>query len=318
MSVPTVSVCIVTCNQERYIQECLEGVLVQSADAVLEVLVGDDCSDDRTSSIVAAVAKEHPNVIVHVRHDPRLGVCANLRSLLLRARGEFIAVLDGDDYWLPGKLKAQLAYMEMHPECVAVYTNAKTVTESGQAIGLFNDAGNRILDLPGLLRRGNFLNASSALLRAGLKQGLLEIDGPYLDYRAHLLHARKGTLAQIGQPLAVYRVNSSGSLVSGSNDFVRKLYWEAIMDVPRDLVSDGDFARGLADFMKRILFRSLSAKRYALVREWAPRVFEVSPYGRLRMGLLVLGAVARSIYVESRGRLRAGIDGRAAKVLYRR
>ena len=318
MSLPTVSVCIVTCNQERYILQCLEGVLIQSSDAVLEILVGDDCSDDDTSSIVAALARQHPGVVVHLRNEPRLGVCANLKSLLLRASGEFIAILDGDDYWLPGKLKAQLSYMQMHPECVAVYTNATAVNESGQRIGLFNDAGDRGLDLPGLLRRGNFLHASSVLMRADLRQGLIAIDGQYIDYRAHLLHARKGRLAQIGTPLTAYRVNSGGSILSSSNDFVRKLYWEAIMDVPRDLVSDSDFARGLADFLKRILFRSLSARRLDLVREWAPRVFAASPYGRLRTSLLVLGAVMRSMYVELFGRLRSSLDGRAAKVLYRR
>lgn len=174
------------------------------------------------------------------------------------------------------------------------------------------------MDLAGMLRRGNYLHASSVLMRAELRQGLIAIEGQYIDYHAHLLHARKGRLAQVGSPLTAYRVNAGGSILSSSNDFVRRLYWEAIMSVPRGLVSDGDFARGLADFLKRIVFRSLSARRPALLREWVPRVFDASPYGRLRTGLLVIGAVVRGIYVESIGRLKSSLGGRTAKVLYRR
>lgn len=317
MTRPAVSACIVTCNQERYIRQCVESVLHQNGEVSVEILVGDDCSDDSTSSIVAELARQHPGVVVHNRNNPRLGVWENLRWLLLRASGEFVTISDGDDYWLPDKLKTQLAYMQAHPECVAVYTNAMTVTESGHPIGLFNDEGDRSVDLPGLLRRGNFLHASSVLMRAHLRQGLIDIEGKYLDYRAHLLHARKGQVAQIGQPLTVYRVNASGSVLANANDFVRSLYWEAIMDVPRDMVTDGDFARGLADFYKRVVFRSLSARRPALAREWAPRILAASPYGRLRTGLLVLCSVTRSLYVELIGRLKASRGG-AAKVLYRR
>jgi len=318
MTEPTVSVCIVTCNHEKYIRQCIEGALAQAADTTIEILVGDDRSDDRTGEIVAELAGVHPDLLVHRRNDPRLGVWENLNSLLVRARGEFVAIIDGDDYWLPGKLDAQLAYLRAHPDCVAVYIDAMTVADDGEPMGRFNDVGERSIDLGFLLRRGNFLNSSSVLMRAECAQGLVAIEGQYLDYHAHLLHARKGRLAQIGRPLSAYRVRSSSSIVSNSNDFVRQLYWQAIMSVPRELVSDADFASGVADFMKRVVFRALSARQSALIREWAPRVFEASPYGRTRTSLLVAGAVVRSVYVESIGWLRAALGDRSAKVLYRR
>lgn len=318
MSRPDVSVCVTTRNQRTYIRQCLESVLAQSVDVDIEILVGDDCSDDGTSDIVAEFAAAYPSMLRHIRHSPRLGGSANTQALLACAHGRFIARLDGDDYWMPGKLRRQVDFLNEHPGCAAVYTNALTVSENGQPIGLFNDVGDARFDLAALLRRGNFLNNSSLLTRADRVPPWLAIRSPLIDFRAHLLHARAGYLAQIGEPLTAYRVNAEGSMVTGANDQVRHLYWEAIMDVPRNLVTDLDFAMGLADFLRRVTFRAIRMRRPRLLREWAPRVFAASPYGATRTGCMVVGAILRSVFVATKGRLLRGPDGRRMKVLYRR
>ena len=320
MSGPRVSVCITTCNQRHYIRECLQSVLAQDPDIIHEILVGDDCSDDGTSAILAELEAAHPRLISHIRHTPRLGPSANTKALLARCTGEYIAKLDGDDYWLPGKLRRQLEFLENHPDCVAVYTNALTITEDGRPIGLFNDVGDACFDLPALLRRGNFLNNSSILLRAVCVPAWLAIEGPLIDYRAHLLHARTGFLAHIGEPLVGYRVNANGAITStqDSNDHVRKLYWEAILSVPRDLVTDDDFAHGAADFLRRVISRALRARRWKLVSEWVPQVLNASPYSAPRTMLLVMGSAMRATYLEVFGKLRKGPDGRRVNIRHRR
>lgn len=317
MKQPEISVCIVTCNQQKYIRQCVESAIAQAVDVTLEILVGDDCSDDNTGAIVAEIAALHPEIVRHIRHDSRLGACRNIQAVIAQAKGKFIAHLDGDDYWLPGKLKQQLIFITRDADCVAVYTNARTVNETGSPIGLFNNVGNQRFDLAALLRRGNFLNTSSMMIRSELKSQLLEIDGPFIDYRMHLRHARKGFVAQLGQSLVGYRVNSVGSMVSGANDLVRQLYWEAIMDVPRELVTDADFACGLADFLRRVFFRALRTRRWRLLRDWAPHVFRASPHGVGRTFFLTLWSILRTIWIEIVGRLQIG-SGRPVKVLYRR
>jgi len=318
MSKPQVSVCIITCNQQNYIRQCVESVLMQAEDVSLEILVGDDCSRDNTSKIIAELVAENPHLIRHIRHESRQGACRNSQVILALAKGQFVAHLDGDDYWLPGKLKRQLAFMMASPGCAAVYTNALTVTESGGAIGLFNDVGDQCFDLSALLRKGNFLNASSVMMRAEVVAQLLEIEGQFIDYRAHLRHARKGFIAQLGQPLVGYRINSVSSMVFNSNDQVRSLYWDAIMDVPRELVTDLDFARGLADFFRRVTFRAIKLKQWGLLRDWAPSVFQASPFGAIRTTLLISWAIMRMTCVELVGRLPIWTPRRHTKVLYRR
>lgn len=318
MARPRVSVCVTTYNQQRYIRRCLDSVLAQAPDVDLEILVGDDSSDDGTTEIVAEMAELHQHVITHVRHVSRIGASANTQALLSRAKTEFIARLDGDDYWLPGKLKLQVAYLAANPDCAAVYTNALTVDESGNPIGIFNDVGDECFDLAAMLRRGNFLNNSSVLFRADGKKAWIELKGPLIDYRVHLLHARTGFLAQLAQPLTVYRINSAGSMVSGSNEQVRQLYWEAIGSVPRNLVTDNDLACGLADFLKRVVFRAVRTRRWALLRQWGPQVFRRSPFGLMRTGYLLACAIFRSALIEIRGRFRRDPDGRQLRVLYHR
>jgi glycosyltransferase involved in cell wall biosynthesis len=318
MSKPIVTVCIATCNQRDFIDSCIRSVAEQESDAELRILVGDDASNDGTSEIVARLVTEYPDRIQHIRREPRMGALANMRDLMTRADGEFIARTDGDDYWLPSKLAKQIAYLKSHPNCAAVYTNAITVDQAGNRIGLFNDVGDGQFDLANLLRRGNFLNNSSVLFRTVGRQAWLRVDVAQIDYRAHLWHARHGWLGHIGEPLAAYRVNTQGSMVANMNDSVRELYWQAIQSVPRDMVSDDDFAHGIADFQRRVFFRAIRTGRWGLLREWAPRVFRASPYGATRTRLLVVGSIVRITYKELIGLFQNGSDGRRLKVLYRR
>lgn len=315
---PRVSICVTTYNQHRYIRECLQSVLAQALECDAEILVGDDCSDDGTSEIVAGFAAAHPALITLVRHVPRLGASSNTKALLRRCAGEYLARLDGDDYWLPGKLRRQVEYLDGHPDCSAVYTNAVTMDETGRHNGIFNDAGDCSFDLAALLRRGNFLNNSSVLFRRQSIAPWLAIAGPLIDYRAHLLHARFGYVAQLGEPLTAYRVNAQGSMVAGMNDKVRELYWEAILSVPRDMVSARDFALGLADFLRRVFFRSVRTRNWPLLRDWAKRVFAASPYGRMRTGLFALASILRILCKQSVGHFKKDAEGNRQRVLYRR
>jgi glycosyltransferase involved in cell wall biosynthesis len=312
MSPPRISVCVVTCNQRGFIDQCLRSILAQDVDAEVRILVGDDASDDGTSEAVAALADEHPGAILHLRRDPRMGAMANMRDLLGRADGDYVARVDGDDYWLPRKLPRQLAYLQAHPDCAAVYANAITVDEGGRRIGLFNDVGDARFDLAAMLRRGNFLNNSSVLFRAAGRRAWLDVDVPQIDYRIHLWHARHGWLGHIGEPLVVYRVGVAGSMVGAMNDRVRELYWEAIQGVPRELVGDDDYARGLADFLRRVFFRAVRTRDRRLFREWRTRALQASPHGAWRVDALTVANILRMAAKEAGGRFR----GEA--VLYRR
>lgn len=318
MSRSTVSVCIVTWNQRGFIAQCIRSVLEQQADADLTILVGDDASDDGTSEIIAALAAENPDRIRHFLRDPRMGAFANMRDLIARADGDFVARVDGDDYWLPNKLQRQLDYLHAHPDCAAVYTNAITVDEKDNRIGLFNDVGDARFELAAMLRRGNFLNNSSVLFRNTGRHAWLDVAVPQIDYRVHLWHAQRGWLGHIGEPLAAYRVATQGSMVASMNERVRELYWQAIQSVPRDRVSDDDYAHGIADFLRRVFFRALRTRCWKLLGDWHARVLAASPYSGLHTDVLALTSILRMAGKAAAGRFKRDATGWRPRVLYRR
>lgn len=313
---PLVSVVVLVYNHEQYLAQALDSVLSQVADFPFEVLVGEDCSTDGSRDIAIRYQKAYPGSIRVVTADSNVGATYNLGRMLKAVRGEFVASLDGDDYWLPGKLRQQVAFLRENPGCIAVYANAIAIDKAGKAFGFFNDAGTTCFDLGAILRRGNFLCTSSMMYRTEARPSLLAVIEPTLDYEAHLALARLGMLGHIGQPFVVYRVASAGSQVANDNASVRELYWQSMMRVPRGLVADGDLARGIADFLRRVIFRSISTRSTKLFRSWWPRAVEAAPCGPIGLGMLTAASFLRISWKLLLVAIRSSWGGSSSRVLY--
>lgn len=100
---------VVTCyNQENYIKKAIESILMQKTEFAFEILIGDDASTDHTADIVADYAKKYPNMITAFLRQENLKPTRNFYELAVSAKGEFIALLEGDDYWIDSnKLQKQ-------------------------------------------------------------------------------------------------------------------------------------------------------------------------------------------------------------------
>ena len=318
MNIYKVSVCVVTYNHARYIRDCLISVLAQCEDVSLEILVGDDLSEDETGKIVQSLANRYPKIIRYFCHSKRKGPASNYQFLIRKAQGEYIAHLDGDDLWLPGKLATQIRFMEQHPDCPAVYSNAITIRDDGVLLGVFNNFQPTRFDINSLLRHGNFLNHSSMLYRAFLREDLLRLPPSFLDYRIHLHHARHGAIGYLNQTLVSYRVNSSSSMIVHANNDVRRLYWEALLDVPRDSINADDLASGIAEFARSIFFRSIRIRHVSLIRQWLPIIIASSPVSRTKMSVLIFSAIIRTGVRELFAALYAHLSGNSFKILYYR
>ena len=312
LTCPDVSICIATCNQIRYITQCIESVLTQTGNFSWELLVGDDCSDDGTSEEISRLLATLSHA-THIRHAPRKGASANMQFLFAHARGRYVAHLDGDDYWLPGKLKQQVEFMEHHPQCVAVYTNALVVDDHCTVKAIFNDAGDCFVDLNTLLNRGNFLNNSSMMLRREQLSAFNSIDRPFLDFEGHLLHARAGLLGHIGEPLVAYRANAQGSLVATANERTREMYFQAIAGVKPGEVPPTTLTRAFADFLRRVLFRALRTRDPHLFIHWWRKVCTHTSVSRSHLAM----ATARAFMDELIRQVTDRVRNRKPPILYR-
>lgn len=111
---PFVSVCMITFNHEKFIAEAIEGILMQEVDFDVELLIADDCSTDRTQEIVKSFIDNHPkgNWIKFISHDQNKGMMSNFIWAITECKGDFIALCEGDDYWIESrKLKFQLEFL---------------------------------------------------------------------------------------------------------------------------------------------------------------------------------------------------------------
>ena len=130
-----ISVLIFVYNQEKYLRQCLDSVLMQDFTGTMEVLVGEDCSTDGSRAIVEEYAAAYPDKIIPFLREKNMGATNNGYALDVAARGKYLASLDGDDFWIwPHKLTAQFEFMEQHPECSAVYGRHIAVNKDGKQI----------------------------------------------------------------------------------------------------------------------------------------------------------------------------------------
>ena len=129
---PTVSIIVVTYNHVNLLQEAVESVLMQIVDFPCEILIGDDASTDGTSDLVREYALKYPKIIIPFIRNENFGAAKNSYMLLQQARGEYIALLEGDDYWTdPCKLQKQIEFLSAHPEYIGCTHRLKYVDANG-------------------------------------------------------------------------------------------------------------------------------------------------------------------------------------------
>jgi glycosyltransferase involved in cell wall biosynthesis len=114
---PLVSIVTVTYNHESYISKTIEGVLAQQVNFLLEFIIAEDCSTDGTLTVCRHYAELHPGLIRLITSDTNVGAVANERRAMLAAKGKYVALCEGDDYWSdPLKLQKQVDFLEAHPD----------------------------------------------------------------------------------------------------------------------------------------------------------------------------------------------------------
>jgi glycosyltransferase involved in cell wall biosynthesis len=229
---PTVTVCVATFNQAQYLERCIQSIFTQDAVTAgslkVEVIVGDDCSSDTTSAVLIELQRRYGESLIVVRHESNIGPAFNYLSILSKASGDYVAHLDGDDYWEHSKLRAQIEFLDQHPDNEAVCTNARVVNKDEAECGIFTNVELRSIDLDYLTGSGNFLNHSSLLYRRVALSTVCGLIPPFIDYSILLALARRAPIGFIEQPLVCYRAGLPGSIQRLHGGQVQDLYRDAL------------------------------------------------------------------------------------------
>ncbi len=122
-----VSINCITFNHEKYIKEALESFLMQKTNFEYEILIHDDASTDNTADIIRKYEKKYPDIIKPIyqeenQYSKKVNISKNFQYP--RAKGKYIAICEGDDYWTdPNKLQKQVDFLESNPEFGFVHCN---------------------------------------------------------------------------------------------------------------------------------------------------------------------------------------------------
>ena len=212
-----VSICCVTYNQQEYIKQALDTFINQKLDFKYEIIIHDDASTDNTAKIVKEYSKKYPNLLVPIlEKENQYSKKPNsiLEICFQKAKGEYIALCDGDDGFTGGgRLIEQIKYLDKNPKISLCSHDKKVIDDSGNFIENISAYSNGIVDIEKFLTSSKSMHTSSLVFR---KKDIMNLPNYFhsatvgdLPLKLHLLSL--GNAYHIDKVMSFYRENSKGS-----------------------------------------------------------------------------------------------------------
>lgn len=213
-AIPKVSVLMPTYNHEAYIRQAVESAVGQQTNFAFELVVGEDCSTDGTRAILLELQQAHPQIVRLLLQEQNLGGPRNFAATFAACRGQYIAMLEGDDYWThPQKLQKQADLLDAHPEWAICFHPTRVVHQDGsQPPHLYPANWSQPVVTVEELFRGNFLSTCSVMFRNRLFGPMPSWHSDIVpgDWALHILNADRGQIGFLDEVLADYRVHPQG------------------------------------------------------------------------------------------------------------
>lgn len=270
---PIVTVCVQTYQHGKYIKECLDGLIKQRTIFPFEIIIGEDGSDDGTREICKEYTALYPDLIKLLLRNREDVIYINNRptgrynfiKTLEAAKGKYIALCEGDDYWVdPFKLQKQFDFMESHTECSFCFHDGYIVDEnslirSKQTLNWSQDTvpADQLISGGGSI----ILTPSYFFKRKALSIPSFLRDSPVADFFLMLLLLMKGQSGYIPEIMCAYRKNTAGGWSSGYRSSWEK-YYQFYTSFNKSLNDFNEYSGNI--FVKEL--EALNVKRhYALV-----------------------------------------------------
>lgn len=215
---PLVTIRTSTYNHGPYIRQCIEGVLMQKTNFPFELIIGEDYSTDETRDIVFEYAKKYPDIIRVITADYNVGSKANGRRCIRACRGKYMALCEGDDYWIdPLKLQKQVDFLEEHEDYGLIYTNYKVLYQDNNTIVNASQPNRPSGNVFDNLLRHNFIVTATVMLNFDFYKKINSNLQNYSqnwrmgDYPLWLEFALRTKVKYLPESTTVYRVLSESA-----------------------------------------------------------------------------------------------------------
>lgn len=162
---PLVSVVMITYGHENYILEAINGVLIQKYQGPIELIIANDNSPDKTDEVVNNFLKDNilPNnfTVRYTKHNVNKGIMPNFTWALQQSKGKYIALCEGDDYWIdPFKLQKQVDFLESHPNYKIHSARARILRDTGFQDEIGNNEFKETYSLKDILTKNYFITCT--------------------------------------------------------------------------------------------------------------------------------------------------------------
>lgn len=209
------SVCVIAYNHEKYIAQTIDGFLAQKKDFSIEVIIGEDCSTDKTRQICLDYQKNFPDIIRVLPRTRNIGAHENFLDVMENCRGKYVAICEGDDHWTDTlKLQRQVDFLEANPDFALCFHNVliEYETDAQQPHLLHTNELPDVLTFEDLAKE-NFIPTLSCVFRNRLFQAFPAWyrEMPLGDWTLHLLNAEHGKIKYFSEAMGIYRVHDAGA-----------------------------------------------------------------------------------------------------------
>lgn len=218
-----VSVCVITYNHELYIAQCLQSIIDQRCKFNFELVIRDDCSHDGTIEIIRSFQVKYPTIIKLLSAEKNIGTNKNILAVFSAARGKYLALCEGDDYWLDTKkLEKQVTVMESQPELTFTAHPCWIHDKDGLTKPAYiKSANNLAITCNDVLEvSGQFAPTASYMFRRELVDYLPSWfkDAPVGDFFIEMYAIAMGRGLYLPDPMSVYRTFSTNSWTTSNNE----------------------------------------------------------------------------------------------------
>ena len=280
---------MITYNHEDYIKKAVESVLMQKTNFEYELVIGEDCSRDRTRKILLELKEKYPKRISLLLQEKNIGMMENFFQTYEECKGEYIAILEGDDYWIdPYKLQKQVDFLEVNPNFVMCTHNSQIIYEDDPdrieyRVPRFREFKKDVLNIEDQIVAKIYYHTSSVVFRNNnirIPGFLINLDCSG-DILLFTLLSVQGKIKYFDEVMSVYRRHNSGTLERLGlltvlenhmklykeldkylNHRYSYLYKQKIIRINRQLIinyiNDGQILRALICLYKHLIFHNSS------------------------------------------------------------
>ncbi len=261
--IPEVSVRVVTYNHERFIGRALDSAVNQKTNFPYEIVIGEDLSTDNTRAVVRQYEERYPDLIRVNYHETNLGRQFNYYNTLNSCRGRYIALLDGDDYWISdAKLQIQYDFLEAHAEYpLCFHMNRVEWADTSRPVRTVSRDKSEYTARD--ILHTNYVTPSAAMFRSASVPKISEVydNVPFCDWPFYLAIARMGPLYALKDVLGVKTVQDGGVWTSMS----KRDQLGAVIEFYRAVLAEGLYDEAevkalIANTQSQLEQRSLAAK----------------------------------------------------------